>query len=205
MENSSRMVVPFAFLTGILLAAFLFMLTAGINYPSNAQAASSLISETTNQTDNNSTEKTNAITHLQGNCLVSSNFPARILQWCDLITYYANQRGLKPDLLAALILQESGGDPTAYSHSGAVGLMQVMPRDGLAAEFMCAGGPCFRNRPSIKQLQNPEFNIDYGTKMLANLINKYGSLSEALKYYGPMDVGYSYSNTVLALYKRLRE
>jgi len=41
--------------------------------------------------------------------------------------------------------------------------------------------------------------------MLANLIDKYGSLSEALKYYGPMDVGYSYSDKVLAIYKRLRE
>jgi len=44
-------------------------------------------------------------------------------------------------LIAAVILQESGGDPSAYSSSGAVGLMQVMPRDGIAAEFMCVNGP----------------------------------------------------------------
>ena len=63
-------------------------------------------------------------------CRISSKFPQSILQWCDLITAKAEQTGLEPDLIAALIWQESGGNPLAYSSSGAVGLMQVMPRDG---------------------------------------------------------------------------
>ena len=98
------------------------------------------------------------------------------------------------------MLQESGGDPQAYSSSGAVGLMQVMPNDGLAAGFLCSGGPCFANRPSIEELQDPEFNIDYGTRMLASLVDKYGDVQDALKAYGPANVDYCYADKVLAIY-----
>jgi hypothetical protein len=137
-----------------------------------------------------------------GECLVSGNFPLAITQWCEIITKYALTYNIPPDLIAALILQESGGNPNAYSHSGAVGLMQVMPKDGISASFVCANGPCFANRPSIAELQDPEFNIKYGTRMLAGLINKKGGLRDALKSYGPMDAGYSYADKVLGLYQR---
>jgi len=136
------------------------------------------------------------------NCELSDRFPEKVTKWCSLITYYSDQRNLPPDLVAAVVLQESGGNPLAYSHSGAVGLMQVMPSDGLAASFMCKNGPCFSNRPPTAKLQDPEFNIAYGTRMLANLKNKYGNLRDALKAYGPMDVGYYYADIVLGHYKR---
>jgi soluble lytic murein transglycosylase-like protein len=136
------------------------------------------------------------------NCRVSEGFPPNILQWCVLITSYAEKNNLSPDLIAALIVQESGGKPLAYSHSGAVGLMQVMPRDGIATKFMCKNGPCFANRPAIVELQDPEFNISYGTRMLAGLFNRFGNMRDALKSYGPMDVGYSYADKVLAIEKR---
>jgi soluble lytic murein transglycosylase-like protein len=138
-------------------------------------------------------------------CRISRKYPQTILQWCQLITSRAEQTGLAPDLVAALVWQESGGDPLAYSSSGAVGLMQVMPRDGLAASFTCADGPCFASRPSITELQDPEFNIQYGTAMLAGLIERSGSLREGLKAYGPMDVGYYYADKVLAIYNQYGE
>ncbi len=102
-----------------------------------------------------------------GSCPIGAAYPASIQQWCSLITRYANENGLEPDLVAAVMLQESGGNPDAYSSSGAVGLMQVMPRDGIAASFQCNGRPCFSNRPSMEELFDPEFNIEYGTRMLA--------------------------------------
>ena len=102
------------------------------------------------------------------------------------------------------MLQESGGDAMAYSSSGAVGLMQVMPRDGIAASFECINGPCFASRPTIEELQNPEYNVEYGTRMLAGLVNKLGSPREALTAYGPMDAGYSYADRVLAIYENYR-
>lgn len=84
------------------------------------------------------------------------------------------------------MLQESGGQPDVISASGAVGLMQVMPKDGIAAGFMCVNGPCFASRPSTQELLDPAFNIDYGVKMLAGLLEKYGNERDALKAYGPL-------------------
>ena len=138
-------------------------------------------------------------------CELSSHFPQKGRRWSDLIEVYAHQQRLPADLLAALIWQESGGNSKAYSRSGAVGLMQVMPRDGIAKEFECSNGPCFANRPTIAQLKDPEFNIAYGARMLANLVNRHGNLRDALKAYGPMDVGYYYSDKVLGIYKKYRE
>lgn len=140
-------------------------------------------------------------THTPIQCAISANYPQKIQQWCDLITAAAQNTGLPANLIAAVILQESGGHPTILSHSGAVGLMQVMPRDGRASEFMCINGPCFANRPSIAELKDPNFNINYGTQMLANLFAKYGSYREALYRYGPSDMGYTYADVVLKIWE----
>jgi soluble lytic murein transglycosylase-like protein len=133
-------------------------------------------------------------------CLLPKSYPESIQRWCSWIQDYASQHNLDPALIAAVMLQESGGNPQAYSNSGAVGLMQVMPRDGIAASFMCPNGPCFASRPSMDELFDPEFNISYGINMLAGLINKYGSERDALKAYGPMNVGYYYADIVMGIY-----
>ena len=140
-----------------------------------------------------------------GECQVSSSYPPEVRQWCALISQHADQKHLDADLIAALIWYESGGMFDAYSHSGAVGLMQVMPRDGKAASFLCEGQPCFQDRPSVRQLRNPAFNIEYGTQLLKQLLKKHrGNLREALKEYGPIDVDYDYADTVLAIFYRYR-
>ncbi len=135
-------------------------------------------------------------------CQVSEQFPKKVRRWCNYIEEAAQMYDLPPDLIAAIIWIESGGDPFAYSHSGAVGLMQVMPSDGLASQFMCVNGPCFSNRPTIEQLQDAQFNVRYGSKLLASLIKKYGNYRDALKAYGPMKVGYSYADKVLGIYRQ---
>lgn len=135
-------------------------------------------------------------------CLVSRLFPKKVRQWCPLITSAALKHNLPPDLIASVIWIESGGNPLAYSRSGAVGLMQVMPRDGLASQFQCQNGPCFANRPTIEELQDPKFNINYGSKMLSSLVKKTGNYRDALKAYGPMQVGYAYADKVLRIYQQ---
>ena len=132
---------------------------------------------------------------------LNSYFPESIQQWASLITLSASEYRLDPNLVAAVMLQESGGNPNAYSSSGAVGLLQVMPRDGLSEAFLCNGNPCFSNRPSMAELYDPQFNIMYGSRMLAGLIQRTGSLREALKAYGPMDVAYSYADRVISIYQ----
>ncbi|HSM25987.1 MAG TPA: lytic transglycosylase domain-containing protein [Anaerolineaceae bacterium] len=133
-------------------------------------------------------------------CSISASYPASIQQWCSDIELFAMSYELDPNLIAAVMLQESGGDPNAYSKSGAVGLMQIMPRDGIAASFNCINGPCFSNRPSIEELYNPQFNIEFGVKMLKSLFGKFGNWRDALKAYGPMDMGYGYADIVLSIY-----
>ncbi len=134
-------------------------------------------------------------------CSLSADYPREIQQWCQLIMSAASETGIPVNLIAAVMLQESGGEPFSYSSSGAVGLMQVMPRDGLAAEFMCINGPCFADRPTIKELQEPAFNINYGSRMLANLYAKHGTYREALFHYGPMNIGYHYADLVLQIWE----
>lgn len=136
-----------------------------------------------------------------GDCSLPASYPASIQQWCQAIVLNARETGLPANLIAAVVLQESGGNPDAYSHSGAVGLMQVMPRDGIAADFMCINGPCFAARPTIAELEDPDFNLAYGSRMLANLYSKHGSYREALFRYGPMDMGYRYADLVLAIWE----
>jgi hypothetical protein len=132
-------------------------------------------------------------------CVYFSRYPDQIKPWCGLIEKYAKKYDVDPLLIASVMWQESGGQSDAYSSSGAVGLMQVMPRDGIAAKFMCAKGPCFTTRPSMEELFDPEFNIEFGTRMLAGLIKKFGSERDALYSYGPMDVGYYYADLVLGI------
>ena len=50
-----------------------------------------------------------------------------ITRWADLITKYATDNGLDPNLVAAVIEEESKGNPHLISRAGAVGLMQIMP------------------------------------------------------------------------------
>ena len=134
-------------------------------------------------------------------CSLSAYFPASILQWCGEITEQAYQNGLEPNLVAAIIWLESRGEALARSSSGAVGLMQVMPRDGIAQSFQCINGPCFADRPTIAELEEPAFNIAYGTRLLKGLLGRYGNLREALKAYGPVGMGYRYADMVLGAYR----
>ena len=202
----SRIVLPGAFITAIGLCILLFNLSGLISYPPvdltagpppDGQNGSLEITNNNPSNDTGGTE--NQLTNTE--CLLNSKFPSQILEWCGVITHYAQKRNLDPNLVAAVVWLESGGNPKAYSRSGAVGLMQVMPSDGIAASFMCANGPCFSNRPTSEQLYDPEANVSYGTKYLSSLVTRYGDVREALRAYGPMDAGYSYADKVLGLYQ----
>lgn len=137
-------------------------------------------------------------------CSLPASYPESIQQWCALIEKWAAYYGVDAHLIAALILQESGGNAQIISSSGAVGLMQVMPNDGIAAGFYCINGPCFANRPSTIELQDADFNIQNGTAILSGLNARNGNIRDALYRYGPMDVGYSYADTILAIYENYR-
>ncbi|HEX8172485.1 MAG TPA: lytic transglycosylase domain-containing protein [Thermoanaerobaculia bacterium] len=73
-----------------------------------------------------------------------ANIPRRFWQilfplaYWDAIQSEAAKRGLDPYLVASIIRQESGFEPSTVSNAGAVGLMQIMPEE--ASRIAAAGG-----------------------------------------------------------------
>jgi soluble lytic murein transglycosylase-like protein len=200
MNNGPSLVLRGTIIGSLVVGLLGWLLAGHIKIFSEAEVAYAASATTTEEP----TQAPAEIQPVGEKCAVNSSYPARIQGWCEIITHDADLAGLSPNLVAAVILQESGGNADAFSASGAVGLMQVMPRDGIAATFECINGPCFASRPTIEELLDPSFNVEYGTKMLARLITRMEDVRDALKMYGPMDVGYSYADKVLAIYENYR-
>jgi hypothetical protein len=144
-------------------------------------------------------EKNNILNAKPSECDPLARFPETIKRYCSFILTSAQENNLDPVLIAAVILQESGGDEDAISRSGAIGLMQVMPRDGIASTFMCINGPCFADRPSSQELLESAYNISYGSCLLAGLILETGELREGLKMYGPIHMDYLYADRIISI------
>jgi len=100
------------------------------------------------------------------------------LSYEQIVLGHAKNYDLDPALLAAVIYQESRFRPKARSASGAIGLMQLMPKtaQGIADH---TGGTHFE----VSDLLDPEINIRYGAWYLRHLLNKYGNEPLALAAY----------------------
>jgi len=82
----------------------------------------------------------------------------------------AQQTGLHPALVRAIIKTESNYDPMAVSRAGALGLMQLMPQTA--------------ERHQVADVFDPEQNISGGTKHLRYLLDRFqGNLPLALAAY----------------------
>jgi soluble lytic murein transglycosylase len=100
------------------------------------------------------------------------------LHYEEIVTGHAENYGLEPQLVAAVIYQESKFDAGAVSDSGAVGLMQLLPATahGIADR---TGGHGWHER----DLLDPELNVRYGSWYLRHLLDKYGRETLALAAY----------------------
>ena len=104
-----------------------------------------------------------------------------IRQWAPEIVENAADFGLDPDLVAAVILVESNGYSGVVSYAGAVGLMGIMPQ-----------GPGFEFRPNATELYDPKTNINWGSAILADILQQAGGdLHAALAAYNG---GWQYAN-----------
>lgn len=95
----------------------------------------------------------------------------------ELIRKHANRLGVDPDLVHAVVRQESGFNPKAVSPKGAMGLMQLMPG---TASLMGVNDPF-----------DTEQNIEGGIKYLQHCLHRFdGDLTKALAAYnaGPQNV-----------------
>ena len=82
---------------------------------------------------------------------LSSLVPAEVRRWEALIDKYADLNAVDPNLVAAMMVTESRGNPAARSSMGAVGLMQVV------------NGP-----------PDPEANVSTGAQIIASNLKRYG-------------------------------
>ena len=100
------------------------------------------------------------------------------LKYESIVRGHARNYRLDPDLLAAVIYQESKFRANVKSSSGAIGLMQLLP-DTAKGIAIHTGGSRFR----VSDLYNPEINIRYGAWYLRHLLDKYGDERTALAAY----------------------
>ncbi len=93
-----------------------------------------------------------------------------------LITETAEENGLNPALIAAVIRTESNGDPEALSRAGAKGLMQLI--DSTAGDY------------GVSDSFDPQENVRAGSRYLKDLLDRFDSLELALAAYnaGPGNV-----------------
>jgi soluble lytic murein transglycosylase-like protein len=88
----------------------------------------------------------------------------------SLIAKHAAANGLDPDVVRAVVQQESSGNPRDVSAAGAQGLMQLMPETG--------------RMYGVTDPFDPEQNIAAGTRHLSNLMREFGNdLPTALAAY----------------------
>jgi soluble lytic murein transglycosylase len=89
----------------------------------------------------------------------------------------AARNQVDPMLVAGLIRQESAFESKATSHAGAVGLMQVEPKTALKLARQ------LRVRYARARLTDPGYNLQLGSRYLANLLQSFGTPEAALAAY----------------------
>lgn len=116
--------------------------------------------------------------------------PVAQLEINDQIDKMAKRYGLNPDIVKALIEEESGWVASAEGDNGqSIGLMQIQER--WHKERM--------KRLGVTNLYDSEQNITVGCDILSELLNKYGNYKDALSVYnsGNVNDGKQYAERIL--------
>jgi len=128
----------------------------------------------------------------------------------ELIISESRKYEYDPFFLTALIIIESSFNNWARSRQGALGLMQILPRTGIALARETQ-----RDWDGKPTLYDPGANIALGAYYLDKLVKRFGNLNLALEAYnhGPTKLsGYlkkgrkptKYSKRVIAQYEMIR-
>jgi soluble lytic murein transglycosylase-like protein len=101
------------------------------------------------------------------------------LNYWDTIKTEAEQRQIDPYLIASIIRQETGFEPTTVSNADAIGIMQIMPAEA-ASIATRAGLPA----PTREQLFDPKLNIAIGVAEYSQkLAAEHGNTMLAIAAY----------------------
>jgi soluble lytic murein transglycosylase-like protein len=169
-------------LKNIFVIAVLALCVVGASRPAQAQIYSHKDANGILVLSNDPLEGPRRMAILAPLSSMTSRTPSPLLQslkssFDPLIWQHSNQRGVRPELVRAVIQVESAFNPFAISPKGAMGLMQLMP--ATAARF------------GVVNAFNPAENIRAGVQYLKQLLTRYENNEQlALAAYnaGPLAV-----------------
>ena len=108
----------------------------------------------------------------------------------EMIDDIATRSGVNPNIVKAIIKEESGGNPNAVGDNGeSIGLMQIQPKQHKKR----------MEELGIVSLFDPQENVIVGCNILAELYDKYGNYEDALSVYnsGNTEDGKAYAERIL--------
>lgn len=108
----------------------------------------------------------------------------------EMIDDIAVRSGVDPNIVKAIIVEESGGNPNAVGDNGeSIGLMQIQPKHHKKR----------MEELGIVSLFDPQENVIVGCNILAELYDKYGNYEDALSVYnsGNTEDGKAYAEKIL--------
>ena len=108
----------------------------------------------------------------------------------EMIDDIATRSGVDPNIVKAIIKEESNGNPNAVGDGGeSIGLMQIQPKHHKKR----------MEELGIVSLFDPQENIIVGCNILAELYDKYGNYEDALSVYnsGNTEDGKAYAERIL--------
>jgi soluble lytic murein transglycosylase len=101
------------------------------------------------------------------------------LNYWETIKTEAEQRQIDPYLIASIIRQESGFEPTTVSNADAIGIMQIMPAEAASIATRAGLPP-----PTREQLFDPKQNIAIGVAEYSQkLAAEHGNIMLAIAAY----------------------
>ncbi len=92
-------------------------------------------------------------------------FPAH---FSELIARHADRAEVEPPLLQGLVREESAFEPTARSHCGALGLMQLMPVTARSVAHQAGA-----DLDDLGALLDPQRNIELGSRYYGQLLRRF--------------------------------
>ncbi len=118
----------------------------------------------------------------------------------SLIIQHSKAHSINPLLIRAIMKQESGGNSDAYSHAGAIGLLQIMPENAKRCGLS-----------KISKLWDESNNIRCGIQIIKEELTFFrGNLHKALQsYFGGtknvdrLPASARYANEVIAKFASL--
>lgn len=108
----------------------------------------------------------------------------------EMIDDIAVRSGVDPNIVKAIIMEESGGNPNAVGDNGeSIGLMQIQPKHHQKR----------MEELGIVSLFDPQENVILGCSILSDLYDKYGNYEDALSVYnsGNTKDGKAYAESIL--------